>query len=323
MNSLVNINFEDLYLGASVNKMRSPAGALQQIPIEMLQDAHDILKQCRETRASKGYSEFTIKISEVKYRVTAITNDAGSDLFVVSKSGGKPQDLSTLELPQKALATIRNPDAKGLILVLGGQGVGKTTTVSSMMVERCKRFGHFGLTVEDPTECDLDGAHGAGHITQVDVASVEGGFEGALKRALRSRADVFMVSEIRARKTALEVLNFAPSGRLLLTTMHAETIEQGLQRLQEYCHADASAQNSTAGRNSMLADALLMVVLLEVHVITEIGYTQPIKRRMAQALVFDGEDSYAIKQNIRDGKFSNLTSYLDRQQEQLRWGGLD
>ena len=192
-----------------------------------------------------------------------------------------------------------------------------------MMVERCKRFGHFGLTIEDPTECDLDGPHGEGHITQIDVASVEDGFEGALKRALRSRADVFMVSEIRARQTALEVLNFAPSGRLLLSTMHAETIEQGLQRLQEYCHADASAQNNMAGRNSMLADALLMIVLLEVHVITELGSTQPIKRRMAHALMFDGQDGYAIKQNIRDGKFSNLTSYLDRQQEQLRWGSLD
>lgn len=69
----------------------------------------------------------------------------------------------------------------------------------------------------------------------------------------------------------------------------------------------------------MLADALLMIVLLQVHVSTELGSTSPIKRRMAQALVLDGQDSYAIRQNIREGKFSALTSYLNLQQEHLRW----
>jgi len=319
----MEMNFEDLYLGTGINKMRMPDGVLRQIPDELLQDARDLLQQCQETRNNKGRSEFAIKISKVKYRVTAMTNDAGTDLFVVSKSGGKPLDLSSLGLPEKALATIRNPDAKGLILVLGGQGVGKTTAISSMIADRCRTFGHFGLTVEDPTECDLDGGHGDGHITQIDVASVKGGFEEATKRALRSRADVFMISEIRARETALEVLNFAPSGRLLLATMHAETIEQGLQRLQEYCQSETPAQGNMAGRNSMLADALLMIVLFKVHIATELGNSHPIKRRMVQVLVLDGQDGYAIRQNIRDGKFSNLTSYLTMQQEHLRWNSRD
>lgn len=313
------MNFEDLYLGTGINKMRTPNGVLKQIPDEMLQDARDILQQCQETRNNKGRSEFAIKISKVKYRVTAMTNDAGVDLFVVSKSGGKPRDLTSLGLPKKAMDMIRNPEARGLILVLGGQGVGKTTAISSMIADRCRTFGHFGLTVENPTECDLDGSHGDGHITQIDVASVTGGFEEATKRALRSRADVFMISEIRERETALEVLNFAPSGRLLLATMHAETIEQGLQRLQEYCHAESGMAGHTASRNSMLADALLMIVLLQVHVSTDMGSTNPIKRRMAHALVLDGQDGFAIRQNIREGKFSALTSHLNLQQEHLRW----
>ncbi|ANY18505.1 ATPase, T2SS/T4P/T4SS family [Bordetella pseudohinzii] len=322
MDALTDMDFEDLYLGTGINKMRTPSGVLKQIPEQMLQDARDILMLCQETRANKGRSEFAIKIAKVKYRVTAMTNDAGVDLFVISKSGGKPRDITTLGLPKKALEMIRSPGAKGLILVLGGQGVGKTTAISSMIADRCRTFGHFGLTVENPTECDLDGPHGDGHITQIDVASVTGGFEEATKRALRSRADVFMISEIRERETAIEVLNFAPSGRLLLATMHAETIEQGLQRLQEYCMEESGASGHALGRNSMLADALLMIVLLQVHIDTELGGTNPIKRRMAQALVLDGQDGYAIRQNIREGKFSALTSYLNLQQEHLRWKSL-
>ncbi len=319
MDSLIEMNFEDLYLGTGINKMRTPDGVLKQIPEAALPDARDILQQCQETRINKGRNEFAIKIAKVKYRVTAMTNDAGVDLFVVSKSGGKPWDITTLGLSKKAIDTIRSPNAKGLILVLGGQGVGKTTAISSMIADRCRTFGHFGLTVENPTECDLDGPHGDGHITQIDVASVIGGFEEATKRALRSRADVFMISEIRERETALEVLNFAPSGRLLLATMHAETIEQGLQRLQEYCIADGRASGHSTSRNSMLADALLMIVLLQVHVTADPGSVNPIKRRMAQALVLDGQDGFAIRQTIREGKFSALTSYLTQQQDQLRW----
>lgn len=148
MDSLTDMNFEDLYLGTGINKMRTPDGVLKQIPDELLQDARDILQQCQETRNNKGRSEFAIKISKVKYRVTAMTNDAGVDLFVASKSGGKPRDITTLGLPKKALDMIRSPEAKGLILVLGGQGVGKTTAISSMIADRCRTFGHFGLTVD-------------------------------------------------------------------------------------------------------------------------------------------------------------------------------
>jgi twitching motility protein PilU len=121
---------------------------------------------------------------------------------------------------------------RGLVLVVGATGSGKTTTLAAMAGHRNRNgYGHI-LTIEDPIE--YIHAHKGCIITQRDVGVDTYSFGMALKNALRQRPDVVIIGEIRDRETMEHALHFSETGHLCVATLHAGNSIQAIERVLNF-----------------------------------------------------------------------------------------
>jgi twitching motility protein PilU len=118
---------------------------------------------------------------------------------------------------------------RGLILLTGMTGSGKTTTLASMIDYRnSNAHGHI-LTIEDPIEYYHD--HKKSVVTQREVGVDTEGYSIALKNALRQRPDVILVGEIRDREVMEQALTASETGHLCLSTIHTNNAYQAIERI--------------------------------------------------------------------------------------------
>ena len=139
-------------------------------------------------------------------------------------------DFESLRLPPGVRALAE--EHRGLILVTGATGVGKTTTLAAMLghINRTRRQ-HI-VTIEDPIEFLHDDASCA--VNQREVGIDTDSFNEALRRALRQDPDVILIGEMRDSETAETALQAAESGHLVLSTMHTVDAAETLGRLVEF-----------------------------------------------------------------------------------------
>ena len=118
---------------------------------------------------------------------------------------------------------------RGLVILVGATGCGKTTTLAAMVDWRNENsFGHI-ITVEDPVE--FVHAHKNCIVTQREVGLDTDGWSIALKNSLRQAPDVILMGEIRDRETMEHAVAFAETGHLCLATLHANSANQALDRI--------------------------------------------------------------------------------------------
>ena len=118
---------------------------------------------------------------------------------------------------------------RGLVILVGSTGSGKSTTMAAMLDWRNEQsFGHI-ITVEDPVE--FVHAHKNCVVTQREVGLDTDSWEAALKNSLRQAPDVILMGEIRDRDTMEHALAFAETGHLCLATLHATSANQALDRI--------------------------------------------------------------------------------------------
>ncbi|PWI32130.1 type IV pili twitching motility protein PilT [Vibrio albus] len=132
-----------------------------------------------------------------------------------------------LKLPQvlKDLSIAK----RGLVLVVGATGSGKSTTMAAMTGYRnSNRSGHI-LTVEDPIEFVHE--HKRCIVTQREVGLDTESYEVALKNSLRQAPDMILIGEIRTRETMEYAMTFAETGHLCMATLHANNANQALERI--------------------------------------------------------------------------------------------
>ena len=129
---------------------------------------------------------------------------------------------------------------KGLILITGSTGSGKSTTLASLIdyINENRKF-HI-ITVEDPLEY-LHG-HKSSIVTQREVGGDALNFASALKSALREDPDVIMVGEIRDMETMQTALTAAETGHLVLTTLHTDSAVKAIDRILDSFNQDQHAQ---------------------------------------------------------------------------------
>ncbi|MCG7198181.1 PilT/PilU family type 4a pilus ATPase [Marinobacter pelagius] len=138
--------------------------------------------------------------------------------------------IESLGLPGILEQLIMEP--RGLILVVGATGSGKSTTLASMIDYRNQhRSGHI-LTIEDPIE--YTHTHGMSVINQREVGVDTHSYSDALKRAMREAPDVIMIGEIRDRETMKQALTYAETGHLCISTLHASNVDQTLRRIVNF-----------------------------------------------------------------------------------------
>ncbi len=183
-------------------------------------------RQARDFDASKECN-FAISPQGIgRFRVSAFIQQ-GHVGAVLRRIITKIPTLDELELP-----TIMQDVAltkRGLVIVVGATGSGKSTTLAAMVHHRnMNTRGHI-VTVEDPVE--YVHPHGRCVVTQREVGVDTESWHSALKNALRQAPDVIMIGEIRERETMEYGIQFAETGHLCLATLHANSANQALDRI--------------------------------------------------------------------------------------------
>ena len=123
-------------------------------------------------------------------------------------------------------------EKRGLLLMVGATGAGKTTTLASMLDYRNEATPGHILTIEDPVEFLFKNKKSV--VNQREIGSDTKSLEVALKNALRQAPDVIMIGEIRDRETMSAAIAYAQSGHLCLATMHANNSYQALNRILSF-----------------------------------------------------------------------------------------
>ena len=121
---------------------------------------------------------------------------------------------------------------RGLILIAGPTGSGKTTSLAAMVGYRNQHGSGHIITVEDPIEFAHN--HGKCIITQRDVGLDTSSYAMALKNALRQRPDMVVIGEIRDREVMEQAIYFAETGHLCIATIHANNSSQAIERVLNF-----------------------------------------------------------------------------------------
>ncbi len=170
---------------------------------------------------------FAISLPGVaRFRVNAFTQ-RGSHGMVLRTINSEIPTFEQLHLPPvlKDIAMTR----RGLVIFVGGTGSGKSTSLAAMVGYRNENsYGHI-VTIEDPIEYIHD--HKNCLVTQREVGVDTESYEVALKNTLRQAPDVILLGEIRDRETMDYAIAFAETGHLCLSTLHANSTNQALDRI--------------------------------------------------------------------------------------------
>lgn len=161
-----------------------------------------------------------------RFRVSAFVQQGcvGAVLRTINTNIPTFEELGLPEqLKQIALAK------RGLVLMVGATGSGKSTSLAAMLGYRnANSKGHI-ITIEDPIE--YVHAHGGCMVTQREVGIDTHNWDNALKNTLRQAPDVIQIGEVRTRETMEYAIHFAETGHLVLTTLHANSSNTALDRI--------------------------------------------------------------------------------------------
>jgi twitching motility protein PilU len=138
--------------------------------------------------------------------------------------------IEQLRLPVLFKELIMDP--RGLILLVGATGSGKSTTLASMIDHRNQNVSGHILTVEDPIE--YLHRHKKSVVNQREVGLDTHSYHDALKNAMREAPDVIMIGEIRDSETMEAAISFSETGHLCLATLHSNNADQTLERMLNF-----------------------------------------------------------------------------------------
>lgn len=219
-----------------INSQALPADA----PISFLAE---ILPATRiEELEETGELNMAHAIPEIgNFRISAM-RQRGSYAVVIRYIANDIPMLETLNVPPVLSDLIM--EKRGLILMVGATGAGKSTTLAAMIDQRNGKVPGHILTVEDPVEFLFTNKKSI--INQREVGSDTVSMQVALKNALRQAPDVILIGEIRDRETMSAAIAYAQSGHLCLATMHANNSYQALNRILSFYPVEV--------RNTMLGD---------------------------------------------------------------------
>lgn len=167
--------------------------------------------------AEEGIGRFRVNIFQQRNEVGMVIRNIKTEI---------PQ-MESLGLPNVLRDLVM--EKRGLILFVGATGSGKSTSLASLIDYRNRNSAGHIITIEDPVEYVHD--HQQSIITQREVGVDTVTFTEALKNTLRQAPDVILIGEIRAQETMEHAIEFAETGHLCLSTLHANNANQALDRI--------------------------------------------------------------------------------------------
>jgi len=245
LKTLIGRNGSDMFITVGAPPSIKVDGKMMPITNQALTPTHTQVlvraimndKQAREFE-EKQECNFAINIPGVsRFRVSTLTQqgNAGMVIRVITSEIPKFEDLN---LP-KTLRDIAMTN-RGLVIFVGGTGSGKSTSLAAMIGYRNEHsYGHI-ITIEDPVE--YVHPHKNCLITQREVGVDTESYEVALKNTLRQAPDVILIGEIRDRETMEHAVAFAETGHLCLSTLHANSTNQALDRIINFFPEERRSQ---------------------------------------------------------------------------------
>ncbi len=300
VSSAVRLNSSDVHVTAGMPPIARIDGKL--IPMAEMKllphDIEELIKSIMTPLLIKqlddfGEVDFAYSVNSVgRFRVNAFTQ-RGSYAFSARILNSDIPEPDTLGLPQ---AVVDMCDKKrGLVLVTGATGSGKSTTLASLINQINRKHSHHILTLEDPIEYLHN--HQKSIVNQREVGADTRNFPNALRAALRQDPDVILVGEMRDLETISIAVTAAETGHLVFSTLHtvgaANTIDRIIDVFPPYQQQQIRTQ---------LADVLECVVSQQLI---------PLADGRGRVAAFEVMLSNpAIRNNIREAKTFQIPSVI-------------
>ncbi|MES2413537.1 MAG: PilT/PilU family type 4a pilus ATPase [Pseudomonadota bacterium] len=230
--ALIKINGQALPINSQILPPEAPLNLLSEI---LSPERIDELKESGELNMAMPIA------GAGNFRISAF-RQRGSYAAVIRFVPSSIPPLESLKVPPILAELIM--EKRGLLLMVGATGAGKSTTLAAMMDHRnATTLGHI-LTIEDPVEFIFTNKKSV--VNQREVGTDTQTLAVALKNALRQAPDVILIGEIRDRETMSAAIAYAQSGHLCLATMHANNSYQALNRILSFYPVEV--------RSTMLGD---------------------------------------------------------------------
>ena len=283
--------------------------ALTPIETPDLEDFKRVLEQ-----GYQGSSSYAVRFAGDAYRVERVMTNDGIQFNCRKMPTSTPEieDLGFAPPIVKHLSSLAR--SAGLLLFAGPTGQGKTTSASAIMKRFLDTEGGFLFTIEDPPEMPLGGLYhakngGLGLCKQTPVENDQWG--ACLRSALRSKPRYILVGEIRTPETASQCLVAATSGHLVLSTIHANGVEDALNSLIKYAASTGLDEGLVA---DLLARGILGVIYQRLEGVE--------KLKLHYETAFANPNTSAADQMrmaIRDGSI-NLATFMETQATRMSKG---
>lgn len=184
--------------------------------------------ECNIAYAPQGIGRFRVNVYQQRRETGMVARLVPSQIPSLDALGLPPIVRELALLP------------RGLVLIIGAAGSGKTTTLASMVDYRASHQSGHILTVEDPIEYLFH--HGASTVDQREVGVDTHSFSNALRNAMRQAPDMIMIGEIRDQETMQHAIAYAETGHLCVSTLHASNSSQAIKRILNYFPESAHKQ---------------------------------------------------------------------------------
>ncbi|AME01011.1 type IV pili twitching motility protein PilT [Moraxella osloensis] len=243
---MVQKNGSDLFITADAPPSMKVNGTIMPVTKSALtpEQSMTLVKSVMTPSQIKEFDEtlecqFAIsdKHQNARFRVSAFVQKDCAGM-VLRKIETKIPTVEQLNLPP-----ILNEIAmkkRGIVLVVGATGTGKSTTLAAMMGYRNENSRGHIITIEDPIEYVHE--HKGCIITQREVGIDTKSFEAGLKNTLRQAPDVILIGEIRTRETMDYAIQYAETGHLVFATLHANNANQAIDRIIHFFDAEHHEQ---------------------------------------------------------------------------------
>jgi twitching motility protein PilU len=282
--AMIKINGQTL----PINNQLLPADATRTLLAEVLPahriDELDASGELNMAHAVEGAGNFRFSAMRQRGSIAAVIRYIATEIPV----------LGTLQVPMVLGELIM--EKRGLLLMVGSTGAGKSTTLASMIDHRNESVTGHILTIEDPVEFIFRNKKCV--VNQREVGSDTQSLQTALKNALRQAPDVILIGEIRDRETMSAAIAYAQSGHLCLATMHANNSYQALNRILSFYPVEV--------RPTMLGDlaAALKAVVSQRLLRTVAGSRAPAVEVMLNTKL--------ISDLIEKGDFSGVKEAMEK-----------
>ncbi len=282
--AMIRINGQCVPINNQVLPPDAPRNLLAEILTPEQMEELEELNELNIGRALSGVGRFRVSAMRQRGTIAAVIRFIAMDV----------PSLTSLSVPPILSSLIM--EKRGLLLMVGATGAGKSTTLASMIDHRNENSTGHILTIEDPVEFLFKNKRSI--VNQREVGTDTQSTHMALKNALRQAPDVILIGEIRDRETMSAAIAYAQTGHLCLATLHANNSNQALNRILSFYPVEV--------RPTMLGDlaASLKAIASQRLLRTTTGGRIPATEIMINTSL--------IAQKIEKGDFSGIRDAMDQ-----------